>query len=226
MKHAFLIILFLVGVGMPGRAQIIGSKQLLVHSGYSMPLQPGYLSDYWDGAVNFGLSYTHPLLQNITVQGGLKYHNFLFDDESWSEQLTESVAPGEPLQEGGQITVSGGLKNIIIADIRIKAGKTFLSERVYPYVIAGMGLLHDRTDNLVIGNFELEFTRETRLAYGFGGGLDWLLSDDLDLLLEAYYQHGLTELENNAELPIDLSEVYEKEEISFLYFKIGFGYNL
>jgi hypothetical protein len=226
MKHAFLVILFLMGLCIPGIAQTKGSKQLLVHSGYSIPLQPGYLSDYWDGAVNFGISFTHPLLQNIALQGNLKYHNFLFDDEAWSEQLTEFVAPGEPLQEGGQIIVSGGLKNIIIADIRIKAGKAVFSERVYPYVIAGVGLLHDRTDNLVIGNFELEFTQETRLAYGFGGGLGWSLSDDLTLLLEAYYQHGLTELENDAELPIDLSGVYKKEEISFLYFKIGFGYNL
>lgn len=226
MKKFILILLLLVMSNSYVFSQSSNGLQLYINSGAALPAFPQHFSDYWDAGISFGAGASYPLYSIFSLQLGLNYTGFLFDDKKWLQDLDKYLISEGEEEVGDEMIVSGGMRNIFEANLDLKANFSLMGDKLQPYLIGGFGLINMNTDDLLIYDSEVEFISETVLALGSGGGFVFNLNKETNVFIEGYYKYTFTKDENKWEMPIDLDGVYSEKKTGYYALKIGVSYNL
>jgi len=156
----------------------------------------------------------------------LNYNGFLFDEKAWRDKFDEYLLSIGEDPFGDELVVSGGMKNLLVVGLNAKIPFSIMEGRVTPYLIGGVDIVYNSTDNIIIGGFEIVSIDETRLGFNGGMGLDIFLGQNTSVFIEANYLQALTKEENKQEIPIQFFGEYKENKISYIYFKLGVTYYL
>ena len=228
MKSFILVIIGFVFLNSNLYSQKVLVPQLYINSGITMPIYPEYFNDYWNSGINVGGGLNIPVFSLLNIQLGFQYNSFLFDDLKWLDELDKYLLSIGEDEISDELIISGAMKNILLISLNLKIDYSLFggSLNPNPYLIGGLGMIYNNTDNLVVGGLEVDFKEETRFAGGIGAGVDIRLNKETNIFIEGFYMHGLTKEENNQEIPMEIGGAYKEKEIGYFYFKLGVSYNL
>jgi hypothetical protein len=161
-------------------SNVIFSQNLIlsVGTGLSFPMSEGNFTDAFNMGFNVHGSVAYPLSNNISLRGDLQYNRFPYDESSPNFS--------------GRFTVT-----TIKADFLIGA---FNLKTVSPYGVAGAGL-YLTSSTISQNNVEIS-SSNTEFGLGLGGGVNFIVSSNASVYIEAQYNFIFTDNSAKGYLPL------------------------
>jgi len=199
MKVIIISTLLLLASATTAFGQGTNGLELYLNSGISFPSNPDEFADYWSTGFNFGGGAGYSVDPNLTLVAYFDYNDFNFDDERFLEDYGFtgygiSITGGE----ASSITLSGNLKVTLLPS----------PEPVRPYLLGGVGWTRISIGDVTIygpgGSVTVEGESETAFSVLLGAGIDFTLTEGMDLFIQGGYSIAFTEEESTEIFPVKL----------------------
>jgi hypothetical protein len=228
--------------------------KISISGGLSIPFSTEYFSDYWTQSYNFGGGFDVYLTSQLALQGYVDYNKFAFDDTKAQNDLGKRRIDGEfykYIKYRG-----GGAVDILNLSTNLKYYLIDITQKVSPYILGGVGYAMCSFSDLASDfkykddSFEINGTETisgesfSALAINFGFGIDFQISSNISIFVDARYVPGFTSgnvlnfrniahyritdyYYGESEFNADITETYTlNENASYIPLRVGISISL
>lgn len=193
MKKIFFIMLLSLMIVNNGFTQDEKKLELTLGGGLSLPLNPTDFSDYWTAGFNGVAGLGYVISEGVIISGSIGYNIFPLNEE----ELLKDAG----LTNAG-VSTEGGAVSILFLSANFKGVLTPSSKSVRPYLAGGIGYFNLSSDEVTLtdGINSVTTSSESESAFGLSGmgGIEFPVSNNTLIFIEAGYLRGLTEGDNTA----------------------------
>ncbi|MCX6584933.1 MAG: outer membrane beta-barrel protein [Candidatus Aminicenantes bacterium] len=162
-----------------------------IHTGISIPSYPSLVfASFYDPAVNIGGGMNLQLSPKLSLTIDFNHYRFkankIKDSHISSEVGDKSFITAPLSAELGDVKSDF---NDLVLNLKIKPFYTI--KRLSPYFLAGAGVTFIKVASYLIGNKGNDWykSHSTRFLINAGFGLEYRISKDIDIFLEACYNY-------------------------------------
>ena len=213
MRKLILVGVLLLAFAVTGLAE--GVKPVFyAGGGISLPVSPSELDDLaaigikigikdmYKSGVNFGGGVGFQVSPMFELVGRVDYNSFSFDDEGFSDALVKEFerllpVPGLSLD----VDVEGGTLKLLefMGDVKFLIPVGGEAPAFQPFLLGGIGITKaeisesEWTMSISYLGLDTTFTElipsesETKFAFNFGAGFDWMVSPTVGIFVEGRY---------------------------------------
>ena len=200
MKKLVLVLVILLAITATSSAEQKLKPVVYLGGGIAMPMGPELFKDYWKMGIGFGGGLGFQLNPNMELIASVYYNQFGLDDD---KLLTDLDAPDDVTIDGAEFKAIE-----ILADFKYMFSSGQGASKLKPFIIGGLGFGNIKfADATVTGDdeeVELPFgdISETKVMFGFGAGLDYMISPKAAIWFQGRFNMISTEGESTTYLPI------------------------
>jgi len=183
-----IIVLLSILILSPGYAQTDEGKiGVNLAIGVAQPTQPEFFKDFWRSGVSFGFGATYRVSSSVDAGIELNYHIFSMREQRYlnHHNLLQNFS-----------SISGGARYILAIGGNLKWYNTHFSDYIHPYFIGGIGVLNNRTTQIVKSGVDLEElddSQSTNMPYiPIGIGLSIYPLETIGISIEGRYLFSMS----------------------------------
>jgi hypothetical protein len=166
--------------------------------GLSLPSGHNYFSDSWNTGLNVGVGYNMPIKNNLFITTNFDFNSIPLNNDKFKESYISGSS------------INGGTTKIISITCGIQSRTEILSDKIDYYLGMEAGLFSLSVSDIKIdysySSYKYSYTVSSESEKGFqvlfGAGVEYVLSEKMNLLLGFKYGVCLTKNENTVYIPV------------------------
>jgi opacity protein-like surface antigen len=204
LRISFSFILLVIAIG---SAQESSDIEISLSGGFAFPSSPMSFSDYWKMQYGGGIGAGIALSQSITISGNIEYFQFTLDNDGLTEGFDTKYMRDIWVFNNVSLKPSADPSSVMTLSTNMRIVPSELSGSLSPYFITGTGVMIfslseislptksiisvDGSDITMVAKQRIIGGDETVPFVQFGMGLDYRLTESLNIFVEGRYSRGL-----------------------------------